>query len=184
MFDTVKKIGVIIAIAVLFCFFAFSVVEVITPNPEYQDYCKNEFYPMDTKALNCSGVSASNQQITECQAQNGLMTPVYDSKGCPEAYVCNTCQLAYDEAHREFRLTGFIVMGIMGVLAILSGLYFKPSSQVLEWIMSGFLIGGVISVFIGTAMYFSDINRFARPIVLLLEIGLIVLIAIKTYLKK
>ncbi len=68
----------------------------------------------------------------------------------------------------------------MGIVAILFGLYMKTDQEVVEWVYSGILIGGIISVFIGTMMYFGDMNRFAKPIVLFFEIALVVWIAVKT----
>jgi len=108
----------------------------------------------------------------------------YDSNGCATDYKCNPCRKGYDEAEKKHRLITFIITSIMGLIAVLVGLYVKTNNEIYGWIFSGFLIGGIISIFFGTIIYFGDLNRFLKPIVLLAEIVLIILIVLKTTLHK
>ncbi|MFH1408523.1 MAG: hypothetical protein ABIH34_01320, partial [Nanoarchaeota archaeon] len=63
-------------------------------------------------------------------------------------------------------------------VVIIIGLYLPAEKNVLnEWIGSGFLLGGLITLFIGTALYFSDFLRWLRPIVILFELGLVIFIS-------
>lgn len=188
MLDKVKKYGIIIIIAVLFAFFSFSIVDVVMESPEYEDFCGVEFrqVPIIAKAEVCDTTleGPTDTEIDECEARKGRIEYKYNTQGCAESYECNTCWTEYDQAGEKHRLVGFIVTSILGIIAVLVGLYAKSNIEVSEWIYSGFLIGGIISVFIGTMSYFRDMGRFVKPIVFLIEIILIVLIALKTASKK
>ena len=69
-------------------------------------------------------------------------------------------------------------------MAILVGLYSKGKEEVIEWIFSGILIGGILSIIFGTVSYFNDMGRFVKPIILIVELGLIILIALRTAKKR
>ena len=60
-------------------------------------------------------------------------------------------------------------------------MYAKSKKEVIEWIYSGFLIGGIASIFLGTTSYFQDMGRFVKPFILLAEMALVIWIAVKTY---
>jgi len=184
MLKNVKKIGVIIVIAILFAFFSFSIVEVIMLEPDYRDYCRDIVPKRFVEAQNCGELDIPEVQEDACYDQRGFFEYKYDAQGCPVSYECNTCQVELDEASKEFRFVGFLVTTILGVIAIIAGLYVRPNEEVVEWVFSGILIGGIISIFIGTMMYFRDMGRFLRPIVLLGEMALIMLITWKTTRKK
>ena len=177
MLNKVKKYAIILVIAVLFTLFSFSIVDVIVEKPQYDDFCNYNMpravMPVD-KPANCSDINISD---VECKGQ---IQYSYDAYGCATSYECNTCNLEYDEASSDHRFIGFIVTSIIGLLAVVVGLYAKSRKEVIEWIYSGIMIGGVMSILIGTMMYFSDMGRYVKPIVLLAEIILIILIAIKT----
>jgi hypothetical protein len=185
MLSYVKKFGTIIIIAILFTAFAFSIVDLIVESPDYGDIC-----PMRPKALprnineDCQQLEVPASFEESCYARNGYIEYTYDNEGCQESYECNTCHAEYSAAQKQHRKVGFYVTGILGVMAIIAGLYVRSKEEVIEWVFSGLLIGGIISIFIGTIMYFGDMDRFTRPVVLLVEMGLIIWIAIKTTRKE
>jgi hypothetical protein len=193
MFGTIKKVAVIIAIAVLFSFFAFSLVEAVRPSPKWDDYCyetamaeRSMAYPKALKEAraDCPDLSVPQRDIGSCGALKGRITYTYDSLGCPASFRCDTCEVEYEKANKEFIRLAFIVTGIIGLLAIIAGIYVSPKSPPLEWVMSGFLIGGVFIILRGTMVYFEELGRYVRPIVLLIEMALIVFIAVKIYMKR
>ena len=186
MLDKVKKYGIIIIIAILFATFAFSIVDVVMEEPDYEDYCFIEAKPIvRDSGIKCPDFEVpEDSEVAECQAKDGRIEYSHDKDGCVESYECNLCFGEYENAQKDHRLVGFIVTGILGVIAIIVGLYVKSKSEIVEGIYSGFLIGGIISITIGTMSYFPHMGRFIRPVVLLVEIILIVLIALKTATKK
>ena len=188
MLNQVKKYAVIIVIAVLFTLFCFSIVDVINEKPQYEDFCNYdspramyvEYQQEDCLALE----GPSSVEIGECSQQNGHVEYNYDSQGCAISYECNTCSYLYDEASKHHRFIGFIVTSILGLIAVIVGLYSKSEREVVEWVYSGIMIGGILAILIGTVSYFNDMGRFVKPFVLLAEIVLIILVALKTAKKK
>lgn len=187
MLEKIKKIGIILIIAILIASFAFSIVDVVMEKPQYGDFCKSEARALKPfrEETNCPDFIEPTTDIrTECNSKKGTIDYVYDGSGCPVSYECSTCNTAYDEARKKHRLVGFIITSILGIIAIISGMYVSSKTEVIEWIYSGILIGGILSIFIGTISYFQDMGRYVKPFVLLIEIILIIWVAIRTSLKK
>jgi len=182
MLDNVKKIGIIIIIAILFTVFSFSIVDLVLPEPEYENFCGHKAMPIRPvqKDIECMAFEVPEQDIDDCNNRKGFIDYSYDANGCPVDYTCNTCNAAYDAAGKEHRFVGFIITTIMGIIAIIVGLYACAKQEVVEWIYAGFLIGGIASIAFGTMSYFRDMGRFAKPIVLLIEMALIIWIAVRT----
>ncbi|MDA3855315.1 MAG: hypothetical protein PF569_03590 [Candidatus Woesearchaeota archaeon] len=184
MIDKVKKYGIIIIIVIIFTLFSFSVVELIKPQPNYNDYCAQDSRPFIDKQGNDSCPLFENPSKEEqliCSQSEGFIEYTYDSVNCPISYECNTCQAEYNKASKDFRLLGFIVTSVMGLIAIIVGMYTTSKKNATDWIISGLLIGGISTVFFGTAQYFSDMGRYARPAILLVEFILIVWIALRIF---
>ena len=179
MLKTVKKISTIIVIALLFAFFSFSLVDLVYQEPKYNDFCiEKPISPVPvTKA--CDSFVLNDSDFESCSETDGNIEYIYDSNGCPVDFKCSMCQKNLEDSRKTHRLVSFIITSIMGLIAVLVGLYSK-SKDVVAWIFSGFLIGGIISIFFGTIIYFGDLNRFLKPIVLLAEMALIIWIALKT----
>jgi hypothetical protein len=181
MLEKVKKLGVVAIIAILFALFSFSLVDLISERPDYIDFC-DEFETPRKLAIaeNCPIVDEpSEDQRISCRESKGSVTYTYDGNGCSIGWECNNCRGLFEESSKEHRFIGFIVTSILGVLAILVGLYSKGKEEV-GWIFSGILIGGILSVAVGTISYFEDMGRFVKPIILIIEMALIIFIALKS----
>lgn len=153
MLEDVKKIGVIIIIAILFSMFSFSIVDVVIERPKYNDFC---------------------DEIKVRVLDEEKLDPVKQRE----------CSDRFEEESRDYRLIGFIITSIMGVIAIVVGLYAASKKDVVDWVFAGLLIGGIITIFIGTMSYFRDMGRFVKPFILLAEMALIIWVAIKTSTRK
>jgi len=185
MLGKVKKYSVIIIMAILFTAFSFSIVDLIFPRPDYEDFCsQNSFIarPLE-KGAECNVIDVPEQDLDDCNSRKGFIEYSYDSNGCPESYTCNTCTAELDEAGKDYRLKGFIITSIMAVIAIIIGLYVSSKMEVVEWIFSGFLIGGIMTLAFGTISYFRDMGRFVKPVILLCEMGIIIWIAVRIAIK-
>ncbi|MAG08477.1 hypothetical protein CMO89_03315 [Candidatus Woesearchaeota archaeon] len=188
MLELVKKIAVIIVIATLYGFFSFSIVDMVIEEPDYEDFCPMKPAPVRrtiSEEQECpSFIEPTEADFEDCNEREGDIQYLRDEFGCRESFECNTCRGVYEEAGKEHRLYGFIITSILGVLAIIISLYIKSKTDVVEWVFSGFLIGGIVSIFIGTISYFHDMGRFIKPFILLAEIALIIFIAVKTAMKQ
>tara|TARA_Y100000310_G_scaffold310020_1_gene354725 strand:+ start:4239 stop:4817 length:579 start_codon:yes stop_codon:yes gene_type:complete len=187
MLELVKKIAVIIVIAILYGFFSFSIVDMVIERPDYEDFCPMKAMPL-RKAISeeqdCpSLIEPTEADYEDCNEREGDIQYLYDESGYRQSFECSTCRTLHEEANRKHSLYGFIITSILGVLAIIVGLYVKSKTDIVEGIFSGFLIGGIVSIFIGTATYFNYMDRFIKPFVLLAEIALIIFIAVKTAMK-
>ncbi len=172
-----------LAVAVLFSVFSFSLGNAFYEKPEYNDFCKNRPYPQFNEekrtSLNCSFVQSTIEEQELCNNQDGNLEQVYGDDGCVSSYECNTCEAAYDTAREGFSLIIFIFMSIIGIISIIVALVTTFKNEVIEWIANGFLLGGLISLFIGTVVYFDYAPRFVRPIIMLIELVIIIVVAVK-----
>lgn len=78
----------------------------------------------------------------------------------------------------------FIVSNIVGLLTIFAALFISYRSDLVNWASTGFILGSLLSIFIGTMRYFSDLDKIARPIVIFLEIVLVLFVAYRYMRKK
>lgn len=96
----------------------------------------------------------------------------------------NLCYEGYEAAMKQHRMAGFIITAILGLIAVIAGMYATSKKEVVDWIYSGLLIGGIITITFGTMSYFRDMGRFVRPVILLAEMILIAWVALRTSNKK
>jgi hypothetical protein len=97
MIDQVKKIGLILTIAVLFTVFVFAMTNAVYEDPEYSDYCKHEqkFPYNKPEAESCPRL----EQI-QC---DGIVEYEYGDDGCPIESICNNCNEEYRNAEEIYR---------------------------------------------------------------------------------
>lgn len=180
MLDTVKKLAVIVTIAILFSVLTFSIAELAIEKPQYNDYCIFTPKPSTVPVSNtCPDNAIDENLVQECYSGGGVVRYDYNNLGCPVDMRCDTCSADYDAAVSHFRLISFIITSILGLTAILVCLSLSPTNEILDWVFSGFTIGGLVSIFIGTISYFSDMNKFIRPVVMIVEIALVIWVALK-----
>jgi len=181
-----RKIGIIFIIAALYSIFVFTTIEAVYPRPDYSDFCTERFYPEKPRLaprereISCPDYDAPTQeQVDQCAEQKGFPDYQYDGNGCAIEYKgCNFCQKNLDDAKEQHDFISFIISTIFALIAIIIGLYLPIGKQKLnEWIGTGFMLGGIITLFLGTALFFGELHRFVKPIIILLELILIIYIA-------
>jgi len=177
MLDKLKNFGIVAAIAILFTIFIFAMTNAIYPNPDYSDYCNNRV----VKPQQINWNSCTNIPITNC---NGNVEYIMDNNtGCPVDYTCDNCDEAYTQANSKHNFVLFLVSAILGLIAILFGIFAidNPKARKEFWGLTkaGFLLGGLLSLFIGTSIYYQDMGRFLKPIVILIELVIVILVTYK-----
>ena len=183
MLNQIKKFSVVITIAILFTVLVFSISELIVERPDYSDFCGMRNYrPREIPIPNdCPDDAVPDDNfLRECHENGGIVTYDYSSQGCAVSYECDTCSYDYSQALSTHRRSMFIVSSLLGLLAVIAGLHLKSKNEVMEWVYSGFILGGLASIFIGTISYYNDMDRFVRPIVMIAEIALVVWVGVKT----
>ena len=187
MLEKIKKIGIIIIMAILFTTLSFSIVDMVIERPDYEDFCAEDIKPFrpTERNLDCPDFKEpTDSERDACNAKKGMIEYEYDESGCPDSFKCNTCRGVYEEAGKGYRLISFIIVSIIGIIAMIVGMYITSKNEVVEWVYSGILIGGIANIFIGTMSYFRDMGRFVKPFILLIEMALIIWVAIKISKKK
>ena len=185
MFD-IRKIVVVLLIAILFSVFVFTTVEAVYPSPDHSDYCgmNSRINEMPVKdSLDCPTTFPSQEDQIACDENKGYISYRYDSQGCATEYYCETCDKEYEAAQDAHNRVVFYVAAILSLIAIFVALSLpsqtKKGNNVHEWIGSGLLLGGAFVLLFGTIQGFSSLDRIVRPIVMLLELVLVIFLAYK-----
>lgn len=183
----IKKLGIISVIAILFGIFIFSLINAFYVQPDYSDFCREDIRPvkigLEREAVECSNAPYSDSEADACYEQKGDYMPIYEN-GCIERYECSSCRNEFDDARQKYEFFVFLMSSIFGLVAVVLSIYFSDEKENLkEWILAGFLIGGLFVIFIGTGRYFSDLHRILRPIIILIEILLVILVAYRKFKK-
>ena len=175
-----KQTGLIVGIAILFAFFVYFTIEAIYPSPKYEDFCKNQYYrePIPVKQgmqVNCTN-SWETKEVQECSVNKGSPEFKQDVNGCDIFDKCNYCGKEHDEYNNKYQRNVFIITAIIGIIAIVFGLYFG-----IEFMAGGFLFGGIITLAYSTIRYFSrgNVDNWLRVIVLFIEILILIWIGYK-----
>lgn len=184
----VRRIIVIFVIAILFTLFVNVAIEAFYPQPEYDAYCTPERVPKPVlyeEPRNCTVLNVPQELTDQCIPEKGSVEYQYDSRGCPKEAYCNTCYRDLDRANERYNLFVFIVSAITGLGALIAGLYLpQKSNPINEWVGSGFLLGGLFTIAVGTMRYFGDMGRYMRPVVIFIELALVIYLAYKKLGKK
>ncbi len=183
MEQTLKKYAVIITIAILFFFFSLSLSQTIVESPEYSDFCgsnrpKPSLQPNDQM---CEPYVVPDEEWRACSEKGGRIEYEYNESGCQIDSYCEMCHAEYDTAREKHERITFLIGSVIGVIAVIAGIFYSSPTPTYMWISSGILIGGIASIFMSTARYYNYLPRFLKPVVLLIEIILVSWVAIAKY---
>jgi len=179
-----RKIAIIFIIAILFSIFVFTFVDAVNPEPDRTEFCTDfgeRPRPLFEQKPNvkCPDIGPTKEEHKQCNNNLGYIQYEYDSTGCVESYEC-TCEAGLKDLVDKKNLIDFIVFTIFALIAILVGLFLPYEKNTLnEWVGTGFMLGGLITLFIGTARFFGDLARPLRPVVILIELIVVIYIAYK-----
>jgi len=180
-----KQTGLIIGIAILFAFFVYFVIEAVYPSPKYEDLCNNINYREPTPAkvgiqVNCTDPWQS-KGVQECSLDKGSPEFKQDQNGCDVFDKCNYCGRDYENLNNDYQRNVFVLTAIIGIGAIIFGLYFG-----VEFVAGGFLFGGILTLAYSTIRYFSrgNVDKWLRVIVIFIEILILIWIGYKKVVGK
>ncbi|MEK7186814.1 MAG: hypothetical protein AAB690_00900 [Patescibacteria group bacterium] len=170
----VLKWSVIIGIIVVLNLFFNYTLSLIYPAPEYEDFCPQSQI-----------VTVPNTQ-DECVSKGGQWTdnayygkPRMVGEEMPAGY-CDlqySCRQAFEDATGPYNKNVFIVLVVLGALAVLVGNLLKGN----EVISNGLALGGVLSFIIASMRYWSSADDLFRVIILAIALGLLIWIAWKKF---
>ena len=180
-----RKVVLIFVIAVLYAVLANAIMDAFYPAPDYSDYCKNKFYPEATykspEKIECAKYNEpTREELDKCANDKGMPDYNYGSNGCIASYKgCNFCQRDFDNANRQYNFSIFIFSSVLALIAIVVGLLLSTSNALNEWIATGFLLGGLITLFAGTFRYYQYLGRYIKPLVILAELIIVIFLSYK-----
>ncbi len=173
MIEKLKKVGIVVTVAVLLAILIFSITNAIYPQPKYDSFCPSQMKPEAPVPGSGKCNLTFYNDVPPCE---GFIEYKYDSSGCPVSAGCNKCNRNWEVAQEEHDFVLFLVASIAGVLAALFGIFFYKEDDFWTLVKAGFLIGGLAALFFGTGTYYSHMARFLRPVVIFLELCLVLLV--------
>lgn len=159
-----RKLLVALVIAVLFAIFVNTSIEAISPSPKYDKYCNETLtapYPDKMYAEPSTQTPEERAAIAEYNAKQ------------------KACSDAFQVAQEKHNFAIFLVSAITGLIAVVIGLYVSVSSPVGMSIASGFILGGLFTIFAGTIGGWGSIQLQVRPFVMLVELAVVIFVAYK-----
>lgn len=176
--SNIKKYAMFLAVAIIYAVFAFSLINAIFEEPEWNEYC-SEFrqpklappeLPEECETIPFPGEAQQNA----CAEQKGQLELKYGTDNCPQEYYCETCQEEYNQAREKHSFKVFFLASLFAIVAIILGITTPlMKGEFANIISPGFIVGGLITLFIGTAIYFGDMGRILRPIVMFIELVIV-----------
>jgi hypothetical protein len=163
-------LGIVI---VLNLFFNYS-LSLVYERPAYDAYCPQ------TQVVR----SPDNQD--ECVAQGGQWTenafygrPVTPGMEEPRGY-CDlhyTCRQEFETANDTYGRNVFVVLVVLGALAVLAGNLFKHNAVA----ASGLSLAGLFAFIIASMRYWGSADNLIRVIILAIALGILFWIALKKF---
>lgn len=154
--NTWKKVGLSLAIMIVFNLFINVGIYTFYKGPQYNDYCTIEIGAKEVK---------TEAKCVELQGEwQGGYCDVY--KQCTEEF--NAVEGVYNR-------NVFIALLAIGTIALIAGLFLQNVNAV----ATGFIFGGIISMFIGTVRYWSNMDEYLRFTIL--GVVLVILIGLGVY---
>lgn len=171
----VRRFIIIFLVAILYTIFSVSFIDAVYPRPEYPNNCYDA-RPMPVVQKDCTFVQASEVERTTCNDQKGDLRPVYGDGGCITSYECSMCMKSHRAEQDVHGMYSFFLSAVLALVAILIGLYLPVSNPLNEWVGFGFILGGLFTLFFGTAAYYAHLGRIWRPVIMLAELLLVLFV--------
>lgn len=181
-----RRVAIIFVIAILYAIFVNALIAAVYPAPRHEDFCRQKFYPEKPYHVARAEVvcpkykEPTREELDQCAEQKGFPDYLYDANGCPIEYKgCNFCQRDFDNANQKYNLIFFILSSVLAIVAIGIGLLLPTKNSLNEWIATGFMLGGLVTLFFGTFRYYEYLGRFVKPIVILVELLIVIYLSYK-----
>jgi hypothetical protein len=202
-----KKVALAIGIMILLPLFLFLFLDAVYPSPEYNDYCTVErslaqkAVPESCRGspseLECTvkGRGVNGTQIFDCKSNTfeSRCADVYSTaevqacsqdEGMPEFTMnnaccqvyesCNYCQRDYNDATQMHNRNLFFILAPIGLVLIILGIYLA-----IDYMAAGLMFAGLITLIWATVIYFSEMTKIGRALVILVELLIIMWLGYK-----
>ena len=169
MTSKTKQVLLSISIALVFVFFIAYGIQTFYESKDYSDFCDEIVQPVSTQA--------------ECEALNGEWTstsakPIAEDRVLTQQGWCDAqaeCRQEYQDFREVYNRNVFIITAIIGLAAVIIGIILTHAS-----VSVGIMAGGILTLFYGTLIFWGDMSKYLRFIIL----GLVLIILILSGYKK
>ena len=170
----------VIGIALLTSFFFGLFVDAVYERPEYDDFCNNaerrvpKPYPY---ATNCTfqPIRSEQEDIDRCYREEGIPEFNYDEKGCEAGFKeCNFCNKEFNDEQEKYNRNVFFIIAPIGLFALIVGLFLTY-----DVIGTGLMFSGILLIIYGTIIYFSEMSKWLRVLVVFIELVLLIIVSLK-----
>ena len=173
-----SKWALIIGIVIVFNLFINYAISLVYKAPDWNSYFTQsqvvEAINTKDECLNVGG------QWTENNYMYDKNTPVQlDANGKRIMGYCNpdfTKQQEFTDAQKVYNRNIFIALSVLGVIALIFGIF---SANII--LSNGFAWGGVLSLIIASARYWSDADNLVKVLILAVALGALIWLAVKKF---
>ncbi len=202
-----KKVALSVGILILVPLFLFLFFDALYPSPEYNDFCKNEYTRVEkpvpaqcmaqttqlectaraggaagTQLFDCTNKGSVNQcpdvyqtaDVSACMGSEGSPQFTTNNDCCQVYESCDYCSKNFNEATAKHNRNLFFILAPIGLLLIILGIYIS-----IDYLAAGLMFAGLITLIWGTVIYFTEMSKFARAAVILVELLVIVWVGYK-----
>lgn len=174
-----SKWALIIGIVIVFNLFINYAISLIYKAPEYTQFF-NTAQVVENITTKDACLNVGGQWTENNIAYNDKTNPVQvDVNGNKITGYCDpnfTKQKDYDNALKVYNRNVFIALSILGVIALIFGIF---STNII--LSSGFSWGGVISLIVASMRYWSSADNIIKVIILAVALGALIWLAIKKF---
>ena len=189
-----------IGIAIVLAFVIGFGVDTFYKSPEWEDFCgeRTRFRDVYTKeeCENNGGKWEPNRDIKPVTVENnqflcskgfqnedGTFTLNCETKEaldrepgwCDVNYVCNN---EFEEAEKPYAKNSFIIIIVLGLIAVIIGSYLKLTS-----VSAGIMGGGVLVMIYAAMRFWRNLDEYLRFTILVITLGILIWIGYKKFKK-
>lgn len=178
--NILKWVLIVAIVIVLNLLFNFS-IQLFYKMPEWDNFCKqdqvSEAPKTEAECVAKGGAweTASEVKRTSMDGPVEVAVPVSELKQTSSCNIFFTCQKEFDEARKTYSRNVFVVLVILGVLALLLGFFLSNYTVV----ALGLSLGGVLSLVIASMRHWEFMGDYLRVIVLALALVVLIWLGIK-----
>ena len=174
-----KNIILIIAIIIIFTLFSVYGINLFYKEPQYNDYCKEKYYPRTPDKLSsysCPETPELYLMMDDCYGSgNVVVYQTYDEHGCLLDFDCSTCNKDYENAREKWAKNYFIISIVAGIIALVVGaLLFS-----LDVVGAGLMGGGALLILVSSMRAWTALGDAVRFILLGFALVILIYIAIR-----
>lgn len=166
-------IGIVIVLNLLFNYLIYS----FYTEPKYETFCPaSEINIAPASQDECLAKGGQwNQSINQKQSTQSAPATTEITGTCDVTF---TCQKEYQTARDFYRRNVFIILVVLGILAVVLGFGIMKISAVVSL---GLALGGVLSFIVASMSYWSDMGNWLKVAILTLALAVLIWLGLKRF---